>query len=150
MISFCYTQEAQQFDSDSSGISSLGLYNGNLAEVELFKNSSVIFGPSMNETSMLNFAEFPVMVQFTAQKWQFYTGGQINWMLDRKALHRGNRFGGNSFGLSVPVGIRYNVNENLFMESKYAPNIAPAKMQPSFNITPDSNTMFEFGAGYTF
>ncbi len=146
----CYAQEIQQIDQDSTGITNLGLYNGDLAEVYLFKNTSLIFGPSLNETSMFNFYEFPVLIQFTAHKWKFYTGGQINWMLDREELLRGNRFAGKTFGLSVPIGIRYNVNENLFMESKYSPSIAPAKMQPSFNITPDSKTMFEFGAGYKF
>lgn len=150
MLSFCYTQEVQQVDAASSGISNLGLYNGNLAEVGLFKSTSVIFGPSMNETSMLNFYEFPILIQFTAQKWQFYAGGQINWMLDRKELLRGNRFGGKNFGLSVPVGIRYNSNENLFMELKYTRNMVSDKIQPLFINVPSSKTLFEFGAGYKF
>jgi hypothetical protein len=150
MLSFCYTQEVQHFDNDSSGISSLGIYNGNLAEVRLFKNTSVIFGPSINETSMLNFAEIPILVQFKAQKWQFYTGGQINWMLDRNELLRGNRFAGKTFGLSIPIGIRYNANENSFIELKYTRNMVSDKIKPLFINVPSSKSMFEFGAGYKF
>lgn len=150
MLSFCYTQEVQQFDSDSSGISSLGIYNGNLSEVGLFKNTSVIFGPTINETSMLNFYEFPILFEFSHKKWQFYAGAQINRMLDQNSLEVGNRFGGNNFGLSIPVGVRYNINKHFFIELIYVRNVTPNNINPVFEYIPQIKNEFKFGAGYKF
>ncbi|HEA30660.1 MAG TPA: hypothetical protein ENH91_11815 [Leeuwenhoekiella sp.] len=150
MFSFCYTQEMPHIDRDSSGISSLGLYTGNLAEVALFKNASVIFGPSVNETSMLNFYEFPLLFEFSHKRWQFYAGAQINRMLDQNSLEVGNRFGSNTFGLSIPFGVRYNVNKHIFLELMYVRNVTPNTINPVFEYMPQIKNEFKLGAGYKF
>lgn len=145
------TEEAPfTIQNEKKGVTDLGMYFGNLAQVGLYKNVSLNFGPSYNETSPLNFYELPILLELTHKKWQFYGGGQVNWMLDQDSLAVGNRFGSETFGLSVPVGLRYNLDNQTFMEFKYTRNVSPNTIAPSFLSTPQIKSEFNFGAGYKF
>ncbi|MGB3774242.1 MAG: hypothetical protein WA951_03205, partial [Leeuwenhoekiella sp.] len=89
----------------------------------LFSNTALTLGPSINETSILNLYEFPVLIQYTKGKWQFYSGGQLNSMLDSNEFVKGNRFNDNTYGAAAVFGVRYNVNKNFSVELKYTKNI---------------------------
>lgn len=144
-----YAQIGKFTENDYSG-TSIGLYDGNLAQVGLFKRLSINFGPSYNRTSTLNFLEFPVLFQYELGKWQFFTGGQLNNMVDQKQLMVGNRFSSETWSASIPMGARFNVNQNTFMEFKTTRNIVPNGMSKLFDATPGGKNVFQMGTGFKF
>lgn len=148
ILSAMVTSFAQEknFNTDISRTMPLGLYNGGLANFKFTQGFSLNFGVSYSETSPLHFYEFPLLAEYRLQKWQFYSGAQLNWLLDEKQLKSGNRFGGDTFGFSMPVGARFNANENFFTELKYSRNMLPKQIEPTFN----NKNIFEFGAGVKF
>jgi len=146
----CCAQEFPETIKDSIGISTLGNFGSNLAEIGISKRSSLVFGPVANTTSMLHFYEFPVLITFKKQKFTFYTGGQLNWLLDQDALLLGHRFGGNTFSGSIPMGARYDFNKETFVEFKYSNELVPKNMKPVFNAIPQGKNMFELRAEYKF
>ncbi|WP_031425813.1 hypothetical protein [Flavimarina sp. Hel_I_48] len=150
MIGCCCAQEFPETFRDSTGISTLGNFGSNLAEIGISKRSSLVFGPVANTTSMLHFYEFPVFATFTKDKWTFYTGGQLNWLLDQDDLLLGNRFGSDTFSGSIPIGVRYDFKKDAFMEFKYSKEIPPLKMKPVFDAMPQSKSLFQLRAGYKF
>ncbi|MGB3776265.1 MAG: hypothetical protein WA951_13495 [Leeuwenhoekiella sp.] len=126
------------------------MFNGKLAEVQLFSNTALTLGPSINETSILNLYEFPVLIQYTKGKWQFYSGGQLNSMLDSNEFVRRNRFGDDTYEAAVVFGVRYNVNKNFSVELKYTRNMSSSMTRPIFGSIPQAQNLFQLGFIYKF
>lgn len=134
-----------------SSASSSGFYVGALADFDISGNFHI--QPSVNYANAdeTNFLIIPILAQYYISDSNFYVqaGPQATLLLE-------DTFGLlNTFGLDIAFGAGYHIDENFFLEAKYAIELTNRLSKDVVDAAPGSDIdsgfdAFSIGVGYKF